>query len=90
MANMQLKVIPIVASKWESIGYALGFDIEQLDIIRSNHKEVEKCCEELFRKWLSGSKGKSPKTWNIFLKSLSEIPELTAAREKIEQELSDL
>lgn len=85
MADMQLKVVPMVATKWESIGYVLGFDTEQIEIIKCDHKEVEKRCEELFRRWLSGNTGKSPKTWSVFLKLLSEIPELTAAREKLEE-----
>lgn len=84
---MQLNVVPLVASKWESIGYALGFDVEQLEIIKYDHKEAEKRCEELFRKWLCGNKGISPKTWSVLFNSLSEISELTAAREKLEQKL---
>ena len=88
IADLQLKVVPMVASKWESVGYALGFGIEKIEIIKSDHKEVEKCCEELFNRWwISSDTGKHPKTWSVLLKALSEIPELAAAKEKLEQEL---
>lgn len=87
MADIQLKVVPMVASRWESIGYALGFDVGQLDIIKCDHKGVEKCCAELFHRWLNGNTGKSPKTWGVLLKSFLEIPELTAARERLLEEL---
>ena len=89
MGDMQLKVVPLVASKWEYVGYALGFEVEQIDIIKADHKEVEKRCEELFHRWLRGDIGKQPKTWSVLLKALSEIPELTAAKEKLKQELTN-
>lgn len=90
MTDLQLKVVPLVASKWEHVGYALGFDVEQIDIIKSDHKEVEKRCEELFHRWVRGGTGKHPKTWSVLLETLSEIPELTAATEKLKHELRNL
>ena len=88
MADM-LKVVPLVASKWERVGYGLGFDVEQIDIIKCDHKEVEKRCKELFHRWLRGDTGKHPRTWDVLLETLSEIPELTAAKEKLENELNN-
>jgi len=89
MADVQQqKVVQMVASKWESVGYALGLDDELIDIIKCDHREVEKRCEELFHRWLRGDKGKYPKTWSVLFKALSEISELTAVREKLEQKLN--
>ena len=87
MADIQLKLVPMVASKWESVGYALDFDMEQIDIINCDHKGVENCCKELFHRWLNGDVGKQPKTWSVLLKALSDIPELTSAKKKLEEEL---
>ena len=88
MADVQkLKVVQMVACNWESVGYALGFNGELIDIIKCDHREVEKRCEELFHRWLRSDKGKYPKTWSVLLKALSEVSELTAAKEKLEQEL---
>ena len=53
---LQRHVIPRVAAKWYQLGVEL-FDereVYMLNTIETNHKtDVDKCCFEMFRKWLS-------------------------------------
>ena len=55
MKLLQRHVIPHVASKWLQLGIEL-FDAgeeHKLYTIESNHKDVDKCCFEMFRLWLN-------------------------------------
>ena len=90
MAVLVTKVVPRLATHWEQVGYALDLDKhgETVNIIKQDYpRSVEKCCQELFRRWLSGPGGKSPKTWDTLLQVISDISELTAIREELQEEL---
>ena len=54
--KLQRHVIPHVVTKWNELGFEL-FDeehVHMLDAIYTNHsKDVNKCCHEMFRKWLA-------------------------------------
>ena len=48
-------VVNNVASKWEFIGYALINErhSSQIKTIKSNYKDSEQCCMEMFSHWLT-------------------------------------
>ena len=66
---LQRHVIPHVASKWLQLGVEL-FDAREenkLDSIESNYSDVNKCCFEMFRKWL---KTRANPTWTQVVEAL--------------------
>jgi len=92
MELLVTKVVPRLASHWEQIGYALDLDKrgDIVNIIKQDHPcSVEHCCQELFRRWLNSRSGKSPKTWETLLEIISNIPELTAVKEELQEELQN-
>ena len=82
-------VVPQVMAHWEDVAYtSLHYDIPTVDGIIAKHKgDPKKCCQELFKDWLSTDRGVGPKTWKVLLKQLKEVSELTASVEKITEQL---
>ena len=67
------------------VAYFMEFETSRVNIIEEKcSKNPEKCCREVFIHWLNSKEGISPKTWEILLKTLSDITELTAVTEQIE------
>ena len=78
-------VVPKVAAHWQMIAYFMEFETSRVNIIEEKcSKNPEKCCREVFIHWLDSKEGISPKTWEVLLKTLSDITELTAVAEQIE------
>ena len=85
IADLVKVVVPKVAAHWEMLAYFLGFDTSRVEIIgEKRFKDPEKCCREVFIHWVNSKEGISPKTWEVLLKILSDITELTAVTEQIE------
>ena len=83
-------VIPRVAAKWITVAYFMGFELSEIDIIKEKHKDdPEKCCMELFKRWLEGNH-ECDKSWKVLLDILKQIRHLTGATEQIKKELSQL
>ena len=56
MKMLQRHVIPHVATKWNELGIELfdEKDVHMLNTINPDHnKDVNKCCHEMFNKWLA-------------------------------------
>ena len=88
MFDLYRIVIPRIQPYWENVAYALLYEISVVEIIRQRHKDdPRKCCMELFEDWLTTSHGAKPKIWSTLLDKLKEVKDLTAAREKIMEEL---
>ena len=84
-------VVPKVAAHWEIVAYFLEFETLRVNIIEEKcAKNPEKCCREVFIHWLNSKEGISPKTWNVLLKTLSDITELTAVTEQIEIDIKKI
>ena len=63
----------------------MELETSRVKIIEDKYsKNPEKCCREVFIHWLDSKEGISPKTWEVLLKTLSDITELTAVTEQIE------
>ena len=80
-------VIPQVQSDWVDIAYSLKFKIEDVKVIKENHREdTKKCCRQLFEDWLRTDCGITPKTWSTLLHCLKNL-HLSKAADEIEKEL---
>ena len=81
-------VIPKVATHWDTLAYYLDFEISSVELIKEKYfNNPEKCCKEVFIRWLNSKEGISPKTWEVLLNALKEITDLIAVTEQIEKEL---
>ena len=84
-------VIPKVATHWDTLAYYLDFEISSVELIKEKcFNNPEKCCKEVFIRWLNSKEGISPKTWEVLLNVLKEITDLTAVTEQIEKELNEI
>ena len=81
-------VIPRVAFTWKTVADFLDYDIHITDEIAEKYREdPKKCCDGLFRDWISTNHGVAPKTWDTLMTRLKEIDQLTASVSDIEKDL---
>ena len=81
-------IIPKIAVWWKDVANFLGYEIKTIELIEEKHpRDCERCCDTLFRDWLSTNHGMGPKTWATLLESLKEIEQLAAVTEDIEAQL---
>jgi len=76
-------VIPRIKSEWESVAYSMDYDLHIISAIERDSRNVQDCCQKLFRDWLTTSNGPTPKTWKTLLDCIEEVPDLTAVLEEI-------
>ena len=79
-------VIPRVKVYWKDLVYCMRYDSEVESFDKEGWSDHERC-EGLFRIWLNSSRGPTPKTYQILLKYIKKIDDLTAASEEIESKL---
>ena len=83
-------VIPRIAFMWRTVAYFLDYEINTIELIVEKCRgDPEKCCEELFRNWLSTNNGVKPKTWTTLMTRIREIGQLGMAISEIERDLSN-
>ena len=88
IADLVKFVVPNVAVHWEILAYFLEFNTSRVHIISEKRfKDPEKCCTELLIYWVNSNEGISPKTWEVLLKTMSDIIELRAVAEQIEMQV---
>ena len=65
-----LHIVNKVASKWNILGYALLDEdqSEKIQNIKSNHKDNEECCIEMFNCWLRTDPNAN---WHDLVKALN-------------------
>jgi len=82
-------VVPQIMAHWEDVAYtSLHYGIPAVEAIEAKHKgDPKKCCQDLLKDWLSTENGVGPKTWEVLLKQLKEVPELAASVEHIMKQL---
>ncbi|XP_065910855.1 uncharacterized protein [Dysidea avara] len=80
-------VIPKIRAEWESVAYSMDYDPYTVSAIEKESRNLQDCCQKLFKDWLTTSNGSSPKTWKTLLKCIEDVEELTAAVEEIKAEL---
>ena len=90
MLSIQAIVIPEVGHKWSDIAIRLDFTYSRRTIISDKcNNDPEKCCKEMFDRWLNTDDGVKPKTWGTLLEVLRDI-KLTGAAENIEKGLTKI
>lgn len=82
-------VIPRIAYMWRTVADFLDYEITTIELIaEKNQRDPEKCCDWLFRDWLSTSNGVAPKTWTTLMTRLKEIGQLAMPISEIEKDLN--
>ena len=74
-------------AEWESVAYALQYEISIVRAIKHKHEDPKLCCRELLKDWLTTTNGTSPKTWATLLNSIKKIADLRSSVEEIEHKL---
>ena len=88
MKHLHQLVIPKVAAEWRVVAEFLEFEQSTLSIIEEQYRNYpEKCCTEVFRKWINSDHGVGPKTWSTLIEVLRQMKPLTAVTQEIEQNL---
>ena len=66
-----------MAAEWYKLGIVLQVEMYVLNNITVNSVQqgVEKCCMDLFMRWLRGDKGTGslPRTWDTIIPAVEEI-----------------
>ena len=57
--------------------------------IQANHHDVTKCCEVMFKTWLSGEGSKQPATWSLLVQILDDCGFKVLAKD-VEEALSQI
>ena len=73
-------------SEWESLAYCMRYSPEEVEAFKKE-QNLKECCKKLFINWLTTDHDPKPKTYQILLKHIKEVEELTTASEAIEKEL---
>ena len=75
--EVQRDVVDRVAAEWLKLGIVLQVELYVLKNITANSVQqgVEKCCMDLFMRWLMGVKGTGslPRTWDTIIPAVEEI-----------------
>ena len=91
MGDINKIVVPKIQADWEDVAFALRYKIPTVNAIKAScNYNSKKCCQELFKDWLSTDHGVGPKTWLTLLEKLKEVVDLRAARDDIINELKKL
>ena len=82
-------VVPKIKAYWEDVAFtALRYDIPTVEGIQAKYlNDIKKCCQEMFKIWLTTPHGVKPKTWSTLLAQLKKVEELVAVTEVIEKRL---
>ena len=81
-------VIPRISFMWKTVADFLDYEINAIEVIAEKYRgDPYKCCDGLFRDWLSTDRGVTPKTWTTLMTRLKEIGQLAMAISEIEKDL---
>jgi len=88
MVDLDRFVIPRIKSVWHNVAICLHFTAEDCDSIDKKYsRDIKKCCQELFKLWLTADKGVKPITWQKLLEVLEQL-DMMAVAERIKAELN--
>jgi hypothetical protein len=68
-----------VAADWEDIGLTLDLEQGQLNVIRSDHRESNKCFREMLKLWLK--QVEPPPTWSAITEAIDALQYESLAKE---------
>ena len=66
-----VKVIKIVAGKWERVAVRLLFDQHDIERINRDHHQTIPSCQAMFAEWIDGEHRK-PVNWKTLITALEE------------------
>lgn len=83
--------IPKIATYWKKVADSLEFEIQTIEEIEKNfHRDLQECCDEMMRRWLSTEVGLKPKLWSTLIKAIKEVSQLTSISETIENDVKKI
>ena len=83
---MHKHVVPRISADWETVAAYLEYSIAAKNLIKKANRGLPKeCCTELLEDWITSDNGVKPKTWEKFIKVLSEISSLAMVTRQIKQ-----
>ena len=93
MGDLNKLVVPKIKTYWKDVVYALYYKIKTVEGIEELHRQnPKKCCQELFKDWLTTDHGKRAgrKTWSTLFGAIESVEELVSYKESILKELPNL
>ena len=84
-----MKVVSLLAAKWETVAFILDYDITKVDTINASKDNPEGRCQELFKDWVKDKHDDAPKTWFTLLNTIAEDKAFTRSIEKILEKLEN-
>ena len=80
-------VIPKIQAEWETLAFCMRYKPEETASFKEDGKDLQKCCENLFKNWITTGHGPTPKTYQTLLNHIKKIDRLSAVSEEIEKKL---
>ena len=75
---------------WSTVADFLDYDISTTEEIAEKYKDnPKKCCDGLFRDWITTNHGVASKTWDTLMTRLEEIDQLATAVSEIKKDLDN-
>ena len=87
MLELMKIVIPKIQAEWKTLAYCMRYTPQEVEMCEKESNSVTESCKKMFDIWLSTHHGPRPKTYQILLKHIKKVDELTVASEEIEREL---
>ena len=78
-----VRIINCVASKWEELAIALGFDAPAIDCIRRDFSsDCKEACSQMLQKWIKMEYSVcKPATWTVLIQCLQDAEFSTLAKD---------
>lgn len=87
---IKIRLIPLLAAKWETVAYILDYDTPKINNIKKLKREdPENCCQELLRDWIEEKYDGAPKTWFTLLNTIAEDETYTRTIENVLKTLEE-
>ena len=66
-------VIPKMKAQWQTLAYAMEYNIGEVNAFDKDGRDLEEHCEKLFTNWLTTGHGPTPKTYETLLKYIKKL-----------------
>ena len=71
-----VKIAPVVATRWEDIGYRLWLEDKEMENIENEvlkSGDIRLASKKVLKTWIKCTHGRQPKTWRMFITVLQEL-----------------
>ena len=82
----EMRLIEIIAAKWEKLAIRFGFDESRIsNIKRGAFFQPEDACLKMFMRWLNGEHDLKPPTWYNLIQCLEETNEFSRSARDVKE-----